>query len=1290
MAANGVEISTAYLSLLVRMPGVQKSINQAVGRVDISSSAKKLGEQISAGVGKTLKSQVAKKFADATAAALEQSTTATKKLSDAEHALVRARATHGTSAAKITAAEEKLDSLRKSGKASTGDLEKAEAALSKAQADAATTRRGVEAASVAVASATRDAKKATEEYNEALRREKSSGERALEWMPLANARLDEIANKWQKAGAKITGIGDSLTTYITKPAVVAGGAVSSLIGALGFKRLVGIDTARGQFKGLGMDADKVMQQVDLGVTNTSLSMAQGASLAVGILATGSVPLQGLEAQIKRVANVSAAYNVDSEHAAYLLNNVLTKNKVTWGDLSQMQMNQIPIVTQLADYYGVAGDEIMKMAQDGKISVADMNAALDKNAGAAALEYAKTWKGVTANIMSNLSKIGAKFLEPTFQIIKEEAAKFLEVLKSPEFSKFATDIGNKVGGMARELSAKIQQLVGWWNGLSESQKGLIGKTVALAIAMGPVLKIVGLLTGGIGAMIRTGQVLVGLYTGWTIAADKTTAATTGQSIAMKIQEGASKRSVAAMKAGVVVQNLLNAAIWKSPITWIVAGIVALIAGLVLFFTKTKVGKEIWANFTKFLGEAWANVSAFFKQVWESVLKPVFDGIGRVATWVFENVLKPAFDAVVTAFTWIGNVFQAIWTGFLKPVFEGIAAVAKWVFEYILFPIFKVAQLAFAVFAGVLQGIWDFILKPVFEAIGAVFKWLWDTIISVVVAYIEQSIKVWGAIFTWLWENVLSPIFQKIGEIFNWIYTYVIQPIILGIQIYIKMWAAIFTWLWQTIIKPIFDAIGRIFTWILNTIIKPIVGQIQANIRAAGAVFTWLYQNAIKPAWDAISNVISTVWNKGIKPVIDTLVKVIQSDPKKAFEAARDAIGVAWKGIQDLAKQPVKFVVNTVINGLIDAVNGFGLKIPHVKLPKGFAGGGVLPGYMAQKRDDVLMPMRSGEGVLVPEVVRGLGAGFVHSLNAVGNTGGAGAVRSKFGHIGAGLARGGLVDPLPKGSWSQSQAWGNAGHNGLDMAAPSGTKVYAAASGVVRLAGPVPMGGNEIYIQHTNGLGTRYSHLSRFASKAGQPVRQGQVIGYVGSTGMSTGPHLHYMVHNPGLGPGSYYPNVNPAAYLGAQGKDLGVGAGLLDGFIDGATDQIKKAFPGGGFFVDVAAGMAKKAVKDLTGVFTGMFGNDTGHTGTDAYLYDSGGWLMPGQVAVNRTKRPEPILTDQQWDDVRGMRRAAAGGPAAAEGPVQAVFYDTDGVLIGTIDGRIQKANGQMGRGPMRRDLGLRG
>ena len=83
-----------------------------------------------------------------------------------------------------------------------------------------------------------------------------------------------------------------------------------------------------------------------------------------------------------------------------------------------------------------------------------------------------------------------------------------------------------------------------------------------------------------------------------------------------------------------------------------------------------------------------------------------------------------------------------------------------------------------------------------------------------------------------------------------------------------------------------------------------------------------------------------------------------------------------------------------------------------------------------------------------------------------------------------------------------------HTGLDIAAPTGTPIRAAASGTVNFSGRNRGYGNYVRINHGSGTQTAYAHMSRIVARNGARVSQGQIIGYVGSTGMSTGPHLHY--------------------------------------------------------------------------------------------------------------------------------------------------------------------------------------
>jgi murein DD-endopeptidase MepM/ murein hydrolase activator NlpD len=89
-----------------------------------------------------------------------------------------------------------------------------------------------------------------------------------------------------------------------------------------------------------------------------------------------------------------------------------------------------------------------------------------------------------------------------------------------------------------------------------------------------------------------------------------------------------------------------------------------------------------------------------------------------------------------------------------------------------------------------------------------------------------------------------------------------------------------------------------------------------------------------------------------------------------------------------------------------------------------------------------------------------------------------------------------------------------HKGVDFGVPTGTPIFAAGDGVVEQAGWAGGYGRFVLIRHNSRMETAYGHMSRLASVAGQHVRQGQVIGYVGMTGSATGPHLHYEVRRDG--------------------------------------------------------------------------------------------------------------------------------------------------------------------------------
>jgi murein DD-endopeptidase MepM/ murein hydrolase activator NlpD len=123
-------------------------------------------------------------------------------------------------------------------------------------------------------------------------------------------------------------------------------------------------------------------------------------------------------------------------------------------------------------------------------------------------------------------------------------------------------------------------------------------------------------------------------------------------------------------------------------------------------------------------------------------------------------------------------------------------------------------------------------------------------------------------------------------------------------------------------------------------------------------------------------------------------------------------------------------------------------------------------------------------------------------------------------GVGEQRSGLLQPVPGritsgyGSRRHPILGYRRMHAGIDFKASYGTPIYAVSDGTVTYAGRHGGHGNYVKLSHGGGLGTGYAHMSRIAVANGSRVRRGQVIGYVGSTGLSTGPHLHYEMYRNG--------------------------------------------------------------------------------------------------------------------------------------------------------------------------------
>ena len=549
-------------------------------------------------------------------------------------------------------------------------------------------------------------------------------------------------------------------------------------------------------------------------------------------------------------------------------------------------------------------------------------------------------------------------------------------------------------------------------------------------------------------------------------------------------------------------------------------------------------------------------------------------------VITRVIEAVVPLVTALISQLAPVIVNLVSSILPPVID--------LFMQIVSAIAPLVEMILAILVPAIQFLMP-IVQVAFNVIATVVKVALGVVIGILSGVVGFIKNVLVPVITWLWQNIVQPYFTAIGNVISWV--------------------------WNNVISPAFSAIS----WYINNVLAPVIG--------------WLWKTIIQPAFDGIGATIKWVWENVIKPVFDFLADAIQNKIPDAFEKGKKFVEDIWKGIQDVVKAPIRFVVETVLNkGLIGAFNTVADflhigKIDPIGLPQGFANGGYTgPGGKYQPAGIV----HAGEFVFTKEQTRRAGVSNLYAM-----------ARALTGY-----AAGGFVDPL-RGGLAVTQGY-NRVHKGIDFAAAVGTPVYAANTGVVTWAGPGVQapgvwGGNEVHILG-NGIETWYAHLSQIGVKLGELVKAGQQVALSGNTGISSGPHLHF-----GAFQGGWPNDIDPMAFLsGAQadGKPFNPIAGIIDGLMG----KFKEAFPGGGFVVDLVGGFAKNLLEKAADAVMNLVGGNSDKKGSAVgdvpyLLRDQGGILPEGLSAVlNKTGSPEWVLNRSQIDTLdRALLSRGNGG-----------------------------------------------
>lgn len=388
--ADGVELASGYLSLTVKYADAQKQI--AADFAGIKKQAGTAGDDAGEAMSDALVGSVSK-------GAKKAGEQMSKQLIGATPAMAK------------TLAKELGDAGDKASKEMLRQLASGNEA---ARRNAATVGRQYAAAlQQSMRGGGSDAAKKWEaEFRNALDARDSSQIFFDEFHRDAVARGEKVGTAVGKA------VAFSIRSAITLGAAGAATAVAGIGYTLtqGFKRLEKIDNARFKLQALGnsaTDVDEIMKNAQQSVKGTAFALDEAASSAASAVAAGIKPGKQLTTYLTSVADTAAVAGTSFGDMASIFNKVTTNNKAYTDDLQMLADRGIPIFQYLRDEYHVSAEDLQKMVEDGKVSAADFETALDTHIGGAAQKMGQSFSGAVDNMQTAAARVGANFLASVF-------------------------------------------------------------------------------------------------------------------------------------------------------------------------------------------------------------------------------------------------------------------------------------------------------------------------------------------------------------------------------------------------------------------------------------------------------------------------------------------------------------------------------------------------------------------------------------------------------------------------------------------------------------------------------------------------------------------------------------------------------------------------------------------------------------------------------------------------------------------------------------------------------------
>lgn len=472
-----------------------------------------------------------------------------------------------------------------------------------------------------------------------------------------------------------------------------------------------------------------------------------------------------------------------------------------------------------------------------------------------------------------------------------------------------------GGVNGAMLDMMNQALEWSTTSNDGIAKMIRSFIGLSPVIGPAVtavaafttnvgKIVGFAGGAIGAIGNLGRVFIVLKQ----ASNISSAITALQNLAKS--STIAKVAMYGLKAGSVIFSGIGSAariamggvqaLWgvlmANPIVAVIAAITAVIAALALFFTKTKIGRQLWSEFVNFLKGAWQGLVSVAQTVWNAItqafqkpiaiIKTVWSGIKDFFSQLWQGIASTA-QGVWSSFTTgmapiidsIKNLWSAL-TGFFSALWQGIVTGAQAIWQTLV-----------TIFTPIVEAI-----KAVWQPIGEFFSALWQGIITVAQTAWQGLVTVIQGV----WTNI-----QTIVQTAIQVLSTVIQT---GMQVIQTVWTTI----WD-VIKTVVQTVWSVISTIVSTAINAIAGVIQAVTAAI--------QGDWSGAWNAIQGVVTTVWS-GIKSVVTTTINGIRSVISSVMNGILSVMTSVWNGIKGVTSSAwngIKSVVSSSMSAIRSVVS-----------------------------------------------------------------------------------------------------------------------------------------------------------------------------------------------------------------------------------------------------------------------------------------------------------------------------------------------------------------------------------